>query len=312
MSINNKKVTQISPDLFPLSLKSSVNAPQRLFVLGTLPESHFTGVAFVGTRRPSSGAEIRCENLIQALKGTNAVVVSGLAQGIDSFCHAAALSHGIPTLAVLAQGLEAPLHGTQKQLARRILDAGGALISEYPGTTPSYKSSFPARNRIIAGLSTSTVLVESKKKGGAMITAAFCLKENRELLALPGNSLQTVCEGPHMLLRSGKAKPIWFFEDLPFLCGVQKKLDVSYQSLKQAGICLQEKTEKLWKENAGYLRSIQELQSSSLHNIPSLLAILTELEMTGLVHTQDGYLFHFISETAETYAQKHFEKNDLF
>ncbi|MDR1760658.1 MAG: DNA-protecting protein DprA [Fibrobacter sp.] len=299
MAHQNRKVFSVPPDRFPLALKTSAHAPKELFALGTLPGESNTGVAFVGTRRPSPGAEEKCRALIRSLKGTNAVIISGLAQGIDSFCHRAALREGIPTIAVLAQGLETPLHGSSGVLARQILESGGGLLSEYPGETPAYKSSFPARNRIIAGLSAATVLVESKTSGGAMITARFCLKEHRELLALPGDILHPTSGGAHELLRCGQAKPVWFAEDLPLLSGVRQKNDMPCQDLRRAGITLPEATEKFWRKNAGFSRTIQELEENFHFKFPLLLSILTELEIAGLVRTQDGYWFHFTAESAE-------------
>ena len=184
----NEPYSKLAHDNYPLLLGASKYCPKQLFCKGTLPTNDKIGIAMVGTRRPSASAEELCRRLVESLRSTNAVVISGLAQGIDSFCHRAALDAGIPTIAVLAQGLDAKIEGERNTLAKRILDAGGALLSEYEGDTPAYKGNFIARNRIISGLSQSTLVVQSRKKGGALLTAQFCLDEGKLLLACPGNT----------------------------------------------------------------------------------------------------------------------------
>lgn len=277
---------------YPATLASSKFMPREIFIKGELPRKA-AFIAMVGTRRPSSGAEDRCNALVKSLRGTNAAVVSGLAQGIDSFCHKAALDNGIPTIAVLAQGLGTHIGGSREFLAREILEAGGALLSEYPGETPPYKSSFPARNRIIEGLSQVTTVVESKSEGGALITAGFCIEEKRPLFAVPGDWDRETATGPLELLRTGKAKPIWNPLDFADLCGAVRKSDLTLADFSKTAPGLSESAEKLISRNTGFTCSIAELQQSTGLALPALLAILTELEMAGLAHSKDGNSFHF-------------------
>ena len=196
----NEPYSKLAHDNYPLLLGASKYCPKQLFCKGTLPTNDKIGIAMVGTRRPSASAEELCRRLVESLRSTNAVVISGLAQGIDSFCHRAALDAGIPTIAVLAQGLDAKIEGERNTLAKRILDAGGALLSEYEGDTPAYKGNFIARNRIISGLSQSTLVVQSRKKGGALLTAQFSLDEGKPLLACPGNFDCELYSGTNALL----------------------------------------------------------------------------------------------------------------
>ena len=165
------RIYTVKPEEYPLLLGESIYKPKQLYAMGTLPPPTSVGIAMVGTRRPGNSAQELCRRLVGALRGTDAVVVSGLAQGIDSLCHEAALEAGIPTVAVLAQGLGTKIEGSRGELARRILERGGAIVSEFEPDTPAYKGNFPARNRIISGLSRATVIVQSKAKGGALITA---------------------------------------------------------------------------------------------------------------------------------------------
>ena len=277
---------------YPATLATSKFQPKTLFIKGRLPRKA-AFIAMVGTRRPSASAEDYCKALVKNLRGTNAVIVSGLAQGIDSFCHESAIENGIPTIAVLAQGLDLRIGGSRDTLAKKILETGGALLSEYPGDTPPYKSNFPARNRIIEGLSQATVVVESKSEGGALITADFCIEENRPLFAVPGTWDRETAAGPLELLRTGKAKPIWSPSDFADLCGAIRHKDLTLAAFSKTAPGLSKSAEELISQNTGFSRSIAELRESTNLALPALLAILTELEMAGLAHSKDGNSFHF-------------------
>ena len=289
--------TKLSPENYPLALRASQYSPKQLFCKGTLPSNDKIGIAMVGTRRPSANAEELCRRLVGSLKPTNAVVVSGLAQGIDSFCHRAALDAGIPTIAVLAQGLDAKIEGERNTLAKRILDAGGALLSEYEGDTPAYKGNFIARNRIISGLSQSTLVVQSRKKGGALLTAQFCLDEGKLLLACPGNFDSELYSGTNALLDSGHAKPVFAPESLRSVAGIPLLEGTSVQQLATCGVHLSDGAQKVFERFNGFRKTFSELQAESGLEVNQLLTILTELEMAGLAHTEDNFSFHFNGAT---------------
>src|SRR5262249_19620451 len=146
------------------------------------------------------------------LAKSGAVIVSGLALGIDAMAHRAALDAGAKTVAVLACGLDQIYPSSNRGLAAEILETGGALISEYEPGTPPLKHHFPERNRIIAGLCLGVLVTESPREGGDMITAAKAVKENRVLMAVPGNITSPNSAGPnHILTRGGV--PITSFTD---------------------------------------------------------------------------------------------------
>lgn len=290
------QIHKIGPDDFPLLLRESKLRPERLFYRGILPTADYTGIAMVGTRRPSSSARELCKQLVNSLRGTKAVVVSGLAQGIDSYCHEAALDAGLKTIAVIAQGLEARLPGSQAELARRIVSEGSCIVTEYEGDMPSYKGTFPARNRIISGLSRATVLIQSGyPKGGAMITAKYCLNENKLLLAVPGNFDSDVSSGPNHILDEGKAIPIFLPESLRMAAGIPLEAEPtpSLKSLASMGCNLSSEAEALFKRYNRFRKTFSELLRESNLLTGNLLAILTELEIAGLVQTQDNYQFYF-------------------
>ena len=289
------KISKLPIADYPLLLGSSIFRPNQLYYKGALPTSEATGIAMVGTRRPSSSAKKLCDQLVQSLKGTQAVSVSVLAQGIDSYCHEAALDAGIPTIAVIAQGLNVPIPGDRADLANRILRHGGAIISEYEADFPSFKGTFPARNRIISGLSKSTVLIQSKLKGGALITANLCLKEGKPLLAVPGDFDSDVAAGPNSYLDQGKAKPIFLPESLRTLVGLTltDAPSISIKGLERSGCKLSKEARDVFYQFNGYKKTFSQIQEESNLLTGNILAILTELEIAGLVETHDNFQFYF-------------------
>lgn len=304
MTDKDRKYETLEPNQFPLSLKESPLAPPLLYVRGKLPANDCIGIAMVGTRRPSSSARELCRRLVKSLKGTRAVVVSGLAQGIDYYCHEAALDFGIPTIAVIAQGINVPIPGDRATLARRIIDAGGCIMTEYEKDFPSFKGNFPARNRIISGLSRATVLVQSKTKGGALITADYCLQENKLLIAVPGDFDSETSAGPNQYLDQGKATPVFVPESLRTVAGLPKiKTDseapaaVSLSQIEAAGCNLSHDALVLFKQFNGFKKTFQELQNECNFKSNNILAILTELELSGLVHSPDNFQFYFNGAT---------------
>ena len=294
----DRKYVRIEQNDFPLSLAQSKFCPKQIYIAGSIPSTTedgapLVGIAMVGTRRPSNSAAELCRRLVFSLKGTNAVIVSGLAQGIDSLCHEAALDAGLPTIAVLAQGLATHVEGSRGDLLTRILDAGGALISQFEPDTPAYKGNFIARNKIISGLCQATIVVQSKAKGGALLTADFCTEEHKTLLAVPGNFDSEVAAGPNTLLDSGRAKPVFIPESLRKLVGIQEPQALSLQDLPATGCTLSEPARELFAQMRGFRKTIDDIESDSGLKAAELLAILTELEIAGLVSTQDNIQFYF-------------------
>lgn len=294
-------MVQNRKDEYPLSLGQSIYKPKELFARGDLSKflsgAGYVGVAMVGTRRPSSNAAELCRRLVFALQGTRAVVVSGLAQGIDSLCHEAALEAGIPTIAVLGQGLDSRIEGSRGVLARRILEAGGALLSTFPPDSPAYKGNFVARNKIISGLCAATVIVQSKAQGGALLTGENCRKEGKPLYAIPGDFDSEVAQGTNILLDSGAARPIFRPESLSMVLGLPRHGGNCVQKLQSVGCHLNEETQKFFERVNGFRKTFTELQSEFDFNVPTLLAILTELEIAGLAHTEDNFQFYFNGAT---------------
>jgi DNA processing protein len=162
-------------------------------------------VAIVGTRKCTSYGERTAYQLANELTKAGAIVVSGLAIGIDSYAHRGALDAGGRTIAVLAHGLDSIYPPRHRSLAKEILATGGALVSEYDVGVPPDKFRFPERNRIIAAVADITVVVESAFEGGSLITARDALKAGRQVMAVPGNITSPASVGPNNLIRQGAA-----------------------------------------------------------------------------------------------------------
>ena len=304
MTHKDRKYMELEPENFPLELKQSKFRPNRLYGCGSLPPKESFGIAMVGTRRPTSSAKELCRRLVKSLQGTNAVVVSGLAQGIDSYCHEAAIEFGIPTIAVIAQGLDIPIPGERADLAKRIVEAGGCLLTEYENDFPAFKGNFPARNRIISGLSRAVILVQSKLKGGALITADYCLQEKKRLLAVPGDFDSENASGPNSYLDQGKASPLFLPESLSMVAGIPRiKSDCatpqapSLTQIAATGCTLSTDALALFKQFNGFRKTFPDLQQECNFKPVNILAILTELELAGLVHTPDNFQFYFNGTT---------------
>lgn len=185
---------------YPAPLFETPFPPAVLFLRGDSSLLSLPGVAIVGTRRCTDTGLRIARGLARSVAEAGGVVVSGLAYGIDSAAHGAALSR---TVAVLGQGLGSALTPGQRRLADAILDAGGLLVSALPPEQAACRWTFPPRNRIIAGLARATVVVEAAERSGALITARYALEAGREVLAVPGSPLSEASAGCLTLLGQG-------------------------------------------------------------------------------------------------------------
>ncbi|MHB8896336.1 MAG: DNA-processing protein DprA [Candidatus Geothermincolia bacterium] len=188
---------------YPGILAQIHDPPTAIFVRGILPRNP-AGIAIVGSRKATPYGLEAARWLAEGLAAEGACVVSGAASGIDTAAHAGALDSGGPTVAVLGCGVDVVYPRSNARLYERIKE-NGALLSEYfPGTEPR-PFHFPARNRIIAGLSRAVIVVEASEKSGALITADFALAEGRDVMAVPGQVFSANSKGTHILIRSGAA-----------------------------------------------------------------------------------------------------------
>ena len=193
-----------SSDQYPAHLAEIASPPKEIYLCGQM-QTDIPLVAVVGSRKATAYGREVTERLVTDLAGAGVGIVSGLALGIDGYAHRAALRAGGYTLAVMACGLDTIYPARHRDLAKDILKSGGGLISEYEKGTPPLKQHFPARNRIISGLSLATLVVEAAEKSGALITANFALEQNRDVLAVPGGITNPQSQGANNLIKAGAA-----------------------------------------------------------------------------------------------------------
>lgn len=190
-----------SPD-YPALLRRSPSPPPLLFLHGDPALLWHPQVALVGSRRPSPAGRQRAHDFAATLAGAGWAVTSGLAEGIDAAAHAGALAVGGRTLAVVGTGLDLAYPRGNAELMARIAEEG-LVLGEHPPGTPALASHFPSRNRVVAGLSLGTVVVEAALRSGALISARLAAEAGREVFALPGSVDNPVARGCHRLIRDG-------------------------------------------------------------------------------------------------------------
>ena len=187
--------------------------PKKLFIRGKLPAKRVKTVAIVGTRKPSAyGREIATKIASECAKNS-IVVVSGLALGIDSIAHRAAIDSGGKTIAILANGVDKIYPRSHEDLGQKILQTNGAILSEYPNNTPARPWQFLARNRIVSGLADAVVIIEAASRSGTLSTANHALDQGKEIFAVPGNITSPLSAGCNQLIKNG-ANPLTSVEDL--------------------------------------------------------------------------------------------------
>jgi DNA processing protein len=266
---------------FPPLLAAIHDPPARLFVRGSASLELLEGpaVAVVGARSCSSYGRSVARSLAREAAAAGLVVVSGMARGVDGEAHRGALDAGGRTVAVLGCGIDRDYPAAHAELARRIAETGGLVVSEYePGVEPS-PWRFPARNRIIAGFCRATVVIEARERSGALITADFALDEGREVLAVPGEITSSLSAGTNALLRLG-ATPVTRVEDVLEACGVEPAPAPSVALGPTAQLLLGRLVE-------GALTADELVRATGV-DAATAAASLLELELVGRITLVDG------------------------
>jgi DNA processing protein len=214
--LTHLKITPITllDDVYPVNLRNVADPPPVLFIRGNLSHADGLAVALVGTRRATSYGKAVAERLTRDLACAGVTLISGLARGIDTVVHRAAIQAHGRTIAVLGNGLDQVYPAENAGLARKIVEtSAGALVSEFAPGIPPDAVNFPRRNRIISGLSLATVILEAGEPSGALITADFALEQGRDVLAVPGSIFSPTCAGTNQLLKQG-ATPVTSADDI--------------------------------------------------------------------------------------------------
>jgi len=264
---------------YPPLLGELHDPPATLFVRGDTDVLSEPGVAIVGARSCSAyGAQV-ARALSRELAVAGVVVVSGMARGVDGEAHRGALEGAGRTVAVLGCGIDRDYPQGHAELARRIV-ASGAVVSEYPPGVEPAPWRFPARNRIIAGLSLATVVVEARERSGALITADFALELGRDVFAVPGEITSGLSSGTNDLLRQGAA-PLTSVRDVLEALGFEPQRSVRPSSISAAAAAVL----SLLDDGAA---GADELTRAVCLSSPEVAAALVELELAGLAAQADG------------------------
>jgi len=215
-------IYKLKLEQFPKPLLEIPQPPKTLYIRGKLPSPDLIYLAVVGSRKYTSYGKDICEKLIRGLQGYPIVIVSGLAMGIDSIAHRAALDNGIVTMSFPGSGLDnSVLYPRMNiKLAQEIVDSGGCLVSEFLPNAISQLYSFPQRNRLMAGISKAVLIIEAEEKSGTLITARMALDYNRDVLAVPGSAFSSNSNGTNWLIKQG-ATPVTTSDDVLIALGFE-------------------------------------------------------------------------------------------
>lgn len=289
---NNIKVSFYTDNSFPRRLKSCIDAPILIYQKGNITLDKQKVISIVGTRNATDYGKSRVDSLIEELAKRNydILIVSGLAYGIDIQAHRSSLKHNIPTVGIIAHGLDKLYPSVHKTTAKQMFTNGG-LITDFASGTKIDPQNFIKRNRIIAGLADATIVVESAKKGGALVTADIASSYNRDVFAYPGRSGDMYSAGCNKLIKNNEATLIEGIEDLEYFMGweAEEKPLAIQQSLF---IDLNEKEQKV----VDLLKQEGQLfidQISATLNVPGSKAstLLMNLEFKNVIVALPGKMY---------------------
>lgn len=277
---------------YPRRLRMCEDAPVVLYYKGNADLNKRQIISIVGTRNATTYGLDFCKEFIQDLKPYNPLVISGLAYGIDVCAHKESLKNGVPTVGVLAHGLDRIYPALHTNIADQMVENGG-LITEFLSETNPDRENFPKRNRIVAGMSDAVIVVEAAIKGGALITAEIANSYNREVFAVPGNLKSTFSEGCNHLIKINKAALLESVKDLEYILGWKER-----EAVQSPQIPLfpdlnsdEEKLVQILKESVAYRMQLEALCLKSGMPISKLLQILMSLELKGVVKNYPGKVF---------------------
>jgi DNA processing protein len=278
---------------YPYRLRNCTDAPVLLYYKGTADLNHPRIVSVVGSRKATAYGRMLCAELAETLANYDVLIVSGLAYGIDVAAHKESLRQHIPTIGVLAHGLDRVYPAVHQPIAHQMVQIGG-LLTEFPLDTIPDKENFPKRNRIIAGIADATIVVEATEKGGALITAELANSYNRDVYAFPGRTNDVCSQGCNFLIKTNRAGLINHARDLVYCLGwdtvapkpqllqLQLPVNLSAEEMKIVTIL------KASAMPIDQLAILSEIQQSKL------TMHLLNLEMQGILASLPGKMYQLI------------------
>ena len=263
---------------YPKRLSNISAPPYLLYVKGKLPEEEMPAAAIVGARSCTAYGRQSAENFAVSLSRHGVLLVSGMALGIDGAAQRGALKAGGKTIAVLGCGVDLCYPREHIGLYQDILDTGGAIISEYPPGTPPLPQNFPARNRIISGLSDVVLVMEARQKSGSLITADMALEQGKDVYALPGPISSSLSRGCHQLIQQGAGillSPEELLEELEF---GSRNL---YGKIKETKIKLESHLDLVYSCLGFCQKGLQQIVEETELPVQTVIGALTDLTLQG-------------------------------
>lgn len=285
-------ILYLKDEAYPHRLRHCPDAPLVLYKKGDASLNPMKSIGVVGTRKSTVYGRELTEKVIRQMKGDPLQIVSGLAFGIDTVAHKAALEADLETIAVLGTGLNMIYPAENRPLAKKICNLG-ALVTEFSSQLTPEKENFPRRNRIIAGMSDAVIVAETGKRGGALITAELANSYNRDVFAFPGKIGDTYSEGCNWLIKTNKAALITSAEDVYY--NMNWELPGKKKSGKQTSLVLSDdetKIVRLMQENGEC--SFDFLCNATGFTLSSVAALLLNMEMSGIVRSLPGKMYCLI------------------
>ncbi|MEO7264215.1 MAG: DNA-processing protein DprA [Ferruginibacter sp.] len=283
----------LNSDKYPKRLLNCYDSPVLLYYRGNANLNHEKIISIVGTRHFTEYGRNVCENIIAALHTQNALIISGLAFGIDTIAHKASLKNNFSTVAVLAHGLDRIYPAQNKALAKQMTEQGGLLTEFMSNTTPD-KQNFPKRNRIVAGMCDALIVIESGLRGGSLITAELANSYNKDVFAIPGRTTDSKSEGCNYLVKNNKAILITNADDfLQAMNWNTEKKEKKKQ--RELFIELTEDEKKITDILARHERlQIETLYLQSGLSSSKAAGALLSLEMQGIVASLPGKVYKLL------------------
>jgi len=292
ISKHDIQVSFYTDSTYPRRLKTCVDAPVLIYLKGNMCLDEQRVISIVGTRKATEYGKQMVDDLVKEFSERNykILVVSGLAYGIDIQAHRAALKYNIPTVGVIAHGLDQLYPSLHKDSARKMLENGG-LITDFPSKSKIDPANFIKRNRIIAGLADATIVVESAKKGGALVTADIASSYNRDVFAFPGRAGDTYSEGCNRLIRNNGATLIEGIDDLEYFMGWERteNKNVVQSSLFVELSHEEEKVVELLRKNKELF--IDQISAEMQLPVSRISTLLLNLEFKNVLNAFPGKMY---------------------
>jgi DNA processing protein len=285
---------------YPRRLLNCYDSPTLLFYKGDADLNTSKIIAIIGTRSHTDYGKQVTEKLVKELATQNIMVVSGLAYGIDAIAHKAAIKNNLPTIGVLAHGLDQIYPSEHAGLAKDMIKQGGGLLTEFRSKSKPDKHNFPGRNRIVAGMSDATIVIETGIKGGSMITAELANGYNKDVFALPGKVTDGKSAGCNYLIKNNKAMLLTDAEELIEVMGWKSRSQESGAGSRKAGARSQKELFiELTAEEKIVINILQEKESVNIDEInmksglssSSVAAAVLNLELQNVILSLPGKLY---------------------